>query len=65
MPPPPLLPLSDRVGCMHLACEPRATGAESGAVVLVSGFNQTKKARTWASFLERVLRDTVWFTCTA
>jgi len=49
-----LLPLTDSVGFMYLACH-----LETGAVVLVSGFNVTTKARSFASFLELVLHDTV------
>jgi hypothetical protein len=48
-----LLPLTDLVGFHQLAVD------ADGSIVLLSGFNATVKARSWAGFLERVLRDTV------
>lgn len=48
-----LLPLSDRVGFMQLACD------RDGAIWLVSGFNLVRKAASWPAYLERALWDTV------
>ena len=49
-----LLPLTDRVGFQQLACD-----CDDGRVLLLSGFNETCKARSWAAYLELVMHDTV------
>ena len=51
--PPALLRITTVQGFQHLAV------CRNGGVVMVSGFNSHIKAKTWAAFLERIMRTTV------